>query len=102
MITYLVIVTDENTATIACQNFGDDWSVSKVTRRSLVCTINGRGWTNNCDTCSQWRLVVWEDGGFEYDSYGKFSSMSTVAGKYYAAHDPCDMDDNYPLCGSWI
>ena len=47
-------------------------------------------------------MVVWEDGGFEYDSYGKFSSMSTVAGKYYAAHDPCDMADNYPLCGSWI
>ena len=92
---------DITTAKIACQNFGNDWKVDHTTDRALVCTKD-RPWTANCDSCSSWRLLVWEDGGFEHDKGEHQIDPSTVAGKYYGGHKPCEYGNNYPLCGDWI
>jgi len=61
-------------------------------------------WTSNCDSCSVWRMLVWADGGFEHDKGDARQSddPSTVAGKYYGGHEPCEYGNNYPLCGDWI
>ena len=92
---------DITAAKIACQNFGNDWNVDHTTDRALVCTKD-RSWTANCDSCSSWRLLVWEDGGFEHDKGEHQIDPSTVAGKYYGGHKPCEYGNNYPLCGDWI
>ena len=89
-------------ATIACRNFVGNWDVAKVTDGALVCTLYGVGWGSNCNSCSKWRLLVWEDGGFEYnDGEHGYTSPSTVAGKYYGGHQPCVVTDNHQLCGTW-
>ena len=55
--------------------------------------------SKNCNSCDDWRLVVWEDGSSEYgQEYGPYT---TKAGKYYGGHSPCELGDNYPLCGVW-
>ena len=95
---------DLNSAIVACRNFGDDWSVQRVTDRALVCTKGSTKASSNCDYCDSWRLVVWEDGGFERskgERKNKPESMLTVAGKYYGGKSPC-RSNNYSLCGDWI
>ena len=89
---------------MACRNFGDDWSVQRITDRALVCTKGSTEALSNCDYCDSWRLVVWEDGGFERskgERKNKPESMLTFAGKYYGGKSPC-RSNNYPLCGDWI
>ena len=95
---------DITAAKIACQNFGNDWNVDHTTDRALVCTKDNTRWTSNCDSCSVWRMLVWADGGFEHDKGDARQSddPSTVAGKYYGGHEPCEYGNNYPLCGAWI
>ena len=93
---------------MACRAFGNDWTVNKKTDRSLVCTKGSVSWHSNCSNCSTWRLMVWEDGGSEYNK-GEYSAehheSSTVAGKYYGGHSPCavyDDVDDFPVCGDWM
>ena len=49
--------------------------------------------------------MVWENGGMEYNKgWSGYTSMSTIAGKYYGGHPyPCSngVIDDYPLCGDW-
>ena len=98
----MICYIDITGAKRACQNFGKDWKVDRTRDRALICTKDTR-WLSNCDSCSSWRMLVWEDGGFEYDKGIVLNDdPSTVAGKYYGGHDPCEYGDNYPLCGSWI
>ena len=66
---------------------------------NIVCTIDGRGDNENCDTCDTYNIYVWEDGSperhcaeFNYD---------TVAGEIYSAHTPCECGDNLDLCDTW-
>jgi len=92
---------DERSATIACQNFGSGWSVDKILSKALVCTKSGTSWNDNCNDCTTWRMIVWQDGGCENDSKCQQYSVSTVAGKYYGAHSPCVWGDNYQECGVW-
>ena len=52
-------------------------------------------------------MLVWEDGGYEYNKgtqQGLYQTddPSTVAGKFYGGHEPCEIGNNYPLCGDWI
>lgn len=98
----------KDAAAIACRNFGDRWNVAKVVDRALVCTKDGVSARANCYPCSSWRLMVWENGGFENNihemSFIKCPNRSTIAGKYYGGHPyPCNngVKDNYPLCGEW-
>ena len=76
-----------------------------MTDRALVCTKDNTRWQDNCDTCTTWRLVVWRAGGSEYHEGEHVeqhpSRISTLPGKYYAAHEPCRLGDNYPSCGDW-
>ena len=90
-----------------CRNFGNDWKVDHTTDRALICTkeleFAHNSWLSNCASCSSWRMLVWEDGGFEYDkgNHRQPDDPSTVAGKYYGGHEPCEMGNNYQLCGDW-
>ena len=88
---------DERSANITCQSFGPDWSVVRIQSKALVCTKDGLTWTENCNDCTTWRMVVWQDGGCEADTV---YSASTVAGIYYGGHSPCGRD-NYQSCGVW-
>ena len=50
--------------------------------------------------------MVWENGGMEYNKgWSGYTSMSTIAGKYYGGHcnsnGICTNGDNFPLCGDW-
>ena len=97
---------DITAAQKACRNFGNDWKVDHTTDRALICT-KGTSWLSNCDSCSSWRMLVWEDGGYEYNKgtqQGLYQTddPSTVAGKFYGGHEPCEIGNNYPLCGDWI
>ena len=92
----------------ACENFGSDWKVSKITDRTVICTKGSTRWVATCNSCETWRMLVWEDGGFEhnkgYSVYkGEYiNDRLTVAGKYYGGHDPCARPwDRYTLCGDW-
>ena len=78
--------------------------MAKVRDRALVCTKDGVEWSSNCSPCSIWRLMVWENGGFEGSKHESSKCMSTIAGKYYGGHPyPCSngVIDDYPLCGDW-
>ena len=76
--------------------------MDKTTANSLVCT-KGIQWNSNCNNCDTWRLLVWEDGGHEYEPGSNYNGVqiSTEAGKYYGGHSPCTSGDNFPLCGEW-
>ena len=84
-------------AKVNCQSFGSEWDVARETSGSIVCTKNGIGWKNNCDSCDTWRLLVFESGSDEHGT----GSKSTLAGSYYGGHSPCEHGDNLPLCGYW-
>ena len=50
---------------------------------------------------------MWQDGGIEkmegdvgYELYENLH-VSTKPGKYYGGHNPCEIANNYPLCGDW-
>ena len=93
---------DKSSAITACRNFGNDWSVNKTLDRALVCTKGNTKWNSNCNSCTTWRLLVWENGGWEHKkNYKGYNDPSTVAGYYYAGHLPCKYGDNYPKCGNW-
>ena len=102
-IIYLPVLDfDERSANITCQNFGSDWSVDRIQSKALVCTKDGIDWQENCDDCTTWRMIVWQDGGCENDIYCKRDSIATVAGKYYGGHSPCKSGNNYQECGVWV
>ena len=84
-------------AKVNCQLFGSEWDVAHETSGSIVCTKNGIGWGNNCDSCDTWRLLVFESGSDEYGT----GSKSTHAGSYYGGHSPCHYEDNHLWCGYW-
>ena len=90
----------ERSANSTCQNFGPDWSVDRIKSNALVCTKRGVIWSDNCNDCTTWRMIVWQDGGFADDTYNG-QSISTVAGKYYGGHSPCKDLDNFQDCGVW-
>jgi len=90
----------ERLANSTCQNFGPDWSVDRIKSNALVCTKRGVIWSDNCNDCTTWRMIVWQDGGFADDTYNG-QSISTVAGKYYGGHLPCKDLDNFQECGVW-
>ena len=78
--------------------------MARVLDRALVCTKDRVSGGNNCASCSIWRLMVWENGGFEKSIHegGRLGpNRSTIAGKYYGGHRPCTVKDNYPICGDW-
>ena len=85
-------------AKVNCQLFGSEWDVAYETSGSIVCTKNGIGWGNNCDSCDTWRLLVFESGSDEHGT----GSKSTLAGSYYGGHSPCGgSGNNLPWCGNW-
>ena len=84
-------------AKVNCQLFGSEWDVAHETSGSIVCTKNGIGWGNNCDSCDTWRLLVFKKGSDEHGT----GSKSTHTGSYYGGHSPCGTGDNLPLCGNW-
>ena len=49
-------------------------------------------------------MVVWKEGSHDesagYTGYNGID-FSTMAGKYYGGHQPCNQWDNFPLCGVW-
>ncbi len=65
---------------------------------NIVCTSDGRGDANNCDTCATYNIVVWQNGSQERYCPGAYS---TVAGGVYGAHTPCACGDNLPFCENW-
>ena len=92
---------DERSANITCQSFGPDWSVVRIQSKALVCTKDGLSWAENCNDCTTWRLIVWQDGGCESDLLcQQWPTISTVAGRYYGGHLPCSLD-NHQYCGVW-
>ena len=48
---------------------------------------------------------MWKDEGQEFD-LGSIpdiqKNVSTLAGKYYCGHSPCETGDNYPYGGNWL
>ena len=68
----------------------------------MVCTKHNTYWENSCLGCGTWALVVWENGGQEYDlknveSGNRQVKISTLAGKYYCGKDvPCCGKDMPP------
>jgi hypothetical protein len=73
--------------------------VASASGGNIVCTSDGRGANNNCDSCSTYNIMVWSNGSPE--RYCTGYSYSTVAGRFYGAHSPCTCGNNLPLCGSW-
>jgi hypothetical protein len=65
---------------------------------NIICTLPGVAEDENCSGCGEYNIVVWESG-----SGDRFCPVTytTVAGKYYCGHDPCECGDNLVLCGSW-
>ena len=66
---------------------------------NIVCTVDGRGTGNNCDTCSTYNIIVWRNGSKERHCDGH--NYSTRAGTFYSAHTPCRCGDNLDACGQW-
>jgi len=81
----------------ACKEFGDGWAFGHETSASLRCFKAPATVKSNCNDCSSFRILVWEDGA---DEYGP-NSKHTVAGQYYGGHSPCSSYTNVPYCGVW-
>ena len=65
---------------------------------NIVCTSNGQGTGNNCDTCATYHIYVWQNGSGDRhcpDTY------NTTAGNLYSGHSPCICGNNLNLCGQW-
>jgi hypothetical protein len=65
---------------------------------NIVCTSDGRDTRNNCSSCSEYNIAVWEYGSQERHCPG---SYSTLAGHVYAGHIPCTCSDNLYHCEAW-
>lgn len=65
---------------------------------NIVCTVDGRGSEDNCSGCSEYNMVVWENGSPEQHCAGTYS---TVAGTVYGGHIPCICADNLYWCQPW-
>lgn len=84
---------------------GRGWTVVGVFEQegTLVCTADGRGPENNCDTCSVYNIYVWKNGAVDHFCLfddGPFS-YSTLAGQKRGGHIPCACGDSLYACGSW-
>lgn len=69
----------------------------------LVCTIDGRSYRNNCDTCGTYNIYVWKNGAREQTCLedGFMDTYTTQAGTLYGGHVPCSCEDNLFFCGNW-
>lgn len=65
---------------------------------NIVCTYDGAGPENNCRTCTEYNMVVWEAGSPEPECMGTYS---TTVGSVYGGHIPCTCADNLYWCQSW-
>ncbi len=65
---------------------------------NIVCTVDGRGSEDNCSTCTEYNMVVWQDASPELHCPGTYS---TVAGTIYGGHIPCTCSDNLYWCQGW-
>ncbi len=65
---------------------------------NIVCTVDGRDSVNNCGTCAEYNIVVWQDASPEQHCPG---SYSTLAGSVYGGHIPCTCADNLYWCQTW-
>lgn len=70
---------------------------------NIVCTIDGRFASHNCDACADYNIVVWRDGSEEQYCPGTYfgGTYSTQAEHVYGGHDPCECGDNLEYCGTW-
>ena len=66
---------------------------------SVVCTAPGYDEYANCEECGIYNIVVWEDGAGDPLCPGGL--CSTLAGRVYGGHDPCECGDNLRYCGTW-
>ena len=81
-------------AKAACSSIGSNWKVTRTTEGSLVCSTVP--WSENCNDCDSWRLLVWRDGACEisaHDTYSKCKSAATKAGHFYCGYKPCKGGD---------
>lgn len=85
----------------ACE--GKGWTVVGVyaSEGTLVCTADGRGPENNCDTCSVYNIYVWKDGARDHFCPEDQFPYSTLAGQLRGGHIPCSCGDSLYLCGNW-
>jgi len=89
-----------------CSEVAKEWCTSKgwivvgqPMNGNIVCTFDGRSTGHNCDTCSTYNIVVWQDGSPERHCTNY--SYSTSAGNVYSAHTPCQCGDNLDFCNTW-
>ena len=91
-----------DTARRACLSYGSDWKVDKEGSGALICTKGSVSSGNNCNNCDTWRLIVWKDGSpMPFHCADYTDPVSTVAGYYYRALDPCECGDNYGQGHRW-
>lgn len=83
-------------ATSWCESKG--WAVESVGPGSLVCVAPGFNGGDSCLGCSQYNVVVWDDGGGDPLCS---ASYSTQDGNFYGGHTPCACADNLMVCGTW-
>lgn len=85
----------------ACE--GKGWTVVGVyaSEGTLVCTADGRGPENNCDTCSVYNIYVWKDGARDHFCPEDQFPYSTLAGQLRGGHIPCSCGDSLYACGNW-
>lgn len=81
------------------------WQVVGVypSEGTVVCTVDGRLPSENCDTCSTYNIFVWKDHAPEHFCAPQDVGFvySTLAGELYAGHEPCDCGEDLEGCGSW-
>ncbi len=65
---------------------------------NIVCTIDGRASEENCSYCTEYNMLVWENGAPEHHCPGTYS---TIAGQVYGGHIPCTCSDNLYYCSEW-
>ena len=70
---------------------------------ALVCTKGDVHWGKDCNTCEDWRMIVWKEGSTHHEGDHHFL---TQAGHIYGGHcQPpsctCQAGDNYHDCASW-
>ncbi len=83
-----------------CQSKG--WSVpvnGQASGGRLYCTTNAVGVNSDCNQCGDYNMIVWSAGA--KPAYCQNFNYSTVAGRVYAGHNPCQCGDNLIDCGTW-
>ena len=81
-----------------CRSFGSNWSITRETPGSIVCSLVP--WNENCYNCTKWRLVVWKDGADEYPN--RYTDNTTIAGSYYCGYYPECEPDHHIFGGFWM